>query len=179
MICDELGLISKEIIALDGSKFRACNGKTYYQFTAKDECTRWTYRQIFDEKSTYGAKLFMDELIKAAPFAMRQVQADNGAEFTNALVVVKAAHKTLFEQALIDMDIIYNRIRIATPRHNGKVERQHRTDEMRFYNGMKMKDLADGRRQLAVYQETSNKIIMTYLGMKSPNQVLAQYLGVM
>jgi hypothetical protein len=50
---------------------------------------------------------------------------------------------------------------------------------MRFYNGMKMKDLADGRRQLAVYQEKSNKIIMTYLGMKSPNQVLAQYLGVM
>jgi hypothetical protein len=55
----------------------------------------------------------MDELIKAAPFAIRQVQTNNGAEFTNALVVVKAAHKTLFEQALIDMDIIYNRIRIS------------------------------------------------------------------
>jgi transposase len=30
MICDELGLISKEIVAIDGSKFRANNGRTAY-----------------------------------------------------------------------------------------------------------------------------------------------------
>ena len=46
----------------------------------------------------------------------------------------------------------YHRIRIATPRHNGKVERQHRTDELRFYKHMRMYSLADGRKQLAVYQ---------------------------
>jgi transposase len=92
---------------------------------------------------------------------------------------VKATHKTLFEQALIDMGIEYKRIRIATPQHNGKVERQHRTDEMRFYDGMKMYSLADGRKQLAEYQRKSNNIIMTCLGMQSPNEVLDKYLGVM
>jgi len=46
-------------------------------------------------------------------------------ECTNALVAVnpKTAHKSLFEQALIDRGIFYKRIRIATPRHNGKAER--------------------------------------------------------
>ena len=155
------------------------NGGKYYQFTAVDECTRWTYRQMYDEKSSYTAKLFLMELIKAAPFPIRMVQTDNGTEFTNALLVVKAAHKTLFEQALDDMEIIYKRIRIATPRHNGKVERQHRTDQMRFYDELCMYSLADGQKKLAVYQRKSNAYIMTCLGMQSPNQVMKKYLAVM
>ncbi|MDR1736903.1 MAG: integrase, partial [Oscillospiraceae bacterium] len=109
----------------------------------------------------------------------REVQTDNGTEFTNALLVIKAKHKTLFEQALADMDIVYHRIRIATPRHNGKVERQHRTDELRFYDKLRMYDLADGRKQLAVYQAKSNDYIMTCLNFRSPNQVLADYQAVM
>jgi len=155
------------------------NGGKYYQFTAVDECTRWTYRQMYDERSSYSAKLFLMELLKAAPFPIRMAQTDNGTEFTNALLVVKSAHKTLFEQALEDMDIIYKRIRIATPRHNGKVERMHRTDQMRFYDSLKMFSLADGRKQMAVYQQKSNSYIMTCLGMQSPNQVLKKYLAVM
>ena len=35
MICDELGLISKEIVAVDGSKFRACNGRMRYHSKGK------------------------------------------------------------------------------------------------------------------------------------------------
>jgi len=155
------------------------DGKRYYQFTATDECTRWTYRQMYDEKSSYSAKQFLDELTRKAPFPIRMVQTDNGTEFTNALLVVKAAHKTLFEQALDGMDILYKRIRIATPRHNGKVERQHRTDQMRFYDSLKMYSLDDGRRQLSAYQHKSNGYIMTCLDMQSPNQVLSKYLAVM
>lgn len=155
------------------------DGRKYYQYTAKDECTRWTYREMYDEHSTYSSKDFLNKLIRKAPFQIREVQTDNGTEFTNALLVVKAKHKTLFEQALQEMDIIYHRIRIATPRHNGKVERQHRTDGMRFYDDLRMHSLADGRSQLAKYQKKSNNYIMTCLGMRSPNQVLADYLAMM
>ena len=77
------------------------------------------------------------------------------------------------------MGVEYRRIRIATPRHNGKVERQHRTDEARFYSQMRMYSLEDGRRQLSVYQRKSNDYIMTCLGLRSPNQVLEGYLAVM
>lgn len=155
------------------------NGEKYYQFTAKDECTRWTYREMYAEHSSDSAKDFLERLVKAAPFPIRMIQTDNGAEFTNALLVTKAKCKTLFETALIEMGIEYHRIRIATPRHNGKVERQHRTDELRFYKHMRMYSLADGRKQLAAYQRQSNNHIMTCLGMKSPNQVLSLYHGVM
>lgn len=154
------------------------DGRKYYQFTAKDECTRWTYREMYDEHSTYSAKDFLMKLVRAAPFPIRMVQTDNGTEYTNALLVTKAKHKTLFEEALLKMGILYQRIRIATPRHNGKVERQHRTDELRFYKNMRMYNLEDGRRQLAVYQRASNTYIMTCLNMQSPNQVLERYQGV-
>ena len=36
----------------------AGNGK-YYQFTAKDECSRWTFREMYDEHSTYSATDFL------------------------------------------------------------------------------------------------------------------------
>ena len=130
---------------------------------------------MYAEHSTASAKDFLEKLIQKAPFPIRMVQTDNGTEFTNALLVTKSKHKTRFEEALIE----YHRIRIATPRHNGKVERQHRTDELRFYRNMKMYSLEDGRKQLAVYQRESNTHIMTCLGMHSPNQILERYNGIM
>ena len=155
------------------------DGKKYYQYTAIDECTRWTFREMYDEHSTYSSKQFLEKLIQKAPFPIREIQTDNGAEFTNRLIVTKSKHLTIFEDLLLELGIIYHRIQIATPRHNGKVERQHRIDEARFYKNMKMYSLEDGRKQLAVYQRKSNTYIKTCLGMKSPNQVLEMYLGVM
>jgi transposase-like protein len=155
------------------------NGRKYYQFTAVDECTRLTFRQLYDEHSTYSAKLFLEEMFKYYPFPIREAQTDNGTEFTNALLIAKAKHKTLFEEALEDMDVIYHRIKIATPRHNGKVERQHRKDEQRFYRRMKMYSLEDGRVQLHKYQEKSKHYPVIPLGFQSPIQVLEKYLAVM
>jgi transposase-like protein len=155
------------------------NGEKYYQFTAVDECTRIAFREMYDEHSTYSAKDFLIRLLEWLPFPIRLIQTDNGTEFTNALLVTKAKHKSLFEQALLDMDILYQRIRVATPRHNGKVERQHRCDELRFYSKLRMYDLADGRKQLAAYNKKSNDIPKICLRFLSPNQVLDKYLGVM
>jgi len=49
--------------------------------------------------------------LKYFDFPVREAQTDNGSEFTNALLVVKTKHKTLFEQTLADMGISYRRIR--------------------------------------------------------------------
>ena len=150
-----------------------------FMIRAKDECTRWTYREMYEEHSTYSSQQFLLSLVEHAPFMIREVQTDNGSEFTKRLMSNDPNDKTLFEQELERMGIIYHRIRPATPRHNGKVERQHRIDEMRFYRHMRMYSLEDGRRQLARYQRQSNNIIMTCLGMRSPNQVLQLYLDAM
>lgn len=154
------------------------SGNKYYQYTAIDECTRLVYRELYDEHSTYSSKDFLLKLVENFPFPIREIQTDNGTEFTNALLVKNSTHKSLFEQALEDMDIIYHRIRVATPRHNGKVERQHRTDEKRFYKKMKMYSLEDGRKQLEKYNKKSNTISKICLKFRSPNAVLADYLAV-
>ena len=157
----------------------AVDGRKYYQFTAVDECTRWTYRQMYDEHSTFSAEDFLNKLVRHCPFPIREIQTDNGTEFTKALVSNNPNDKSLFESRLKEYQIRYHRIRIATPRHNGKVERQHRIDQLRFYDDLKMYSLADGRKQLAVYQRKSNDYIKHCLGLRSPNQVLADYLAVM
>ena len=155
------------------------NGQKYYQYTAVDECTRWVYREIYAEHSTYSSAQFLSNLVKKSPFPIREIQTDNGAEFTNALLSKKCDHKSLFEELLERCGIIYHRIRIATPRHNGKVERQHRIDEARFYKKMRMNSLDDGRKQLEKYNIQSNDIPKICLNFRSPNEVLQDYLNIM
>lgn len=155
------------------------DGRKYYQYTAVDECTRWTYRQMYDEHSTYSSEQFLIALIRHAPFQIEEIQTDNGTEFTKALISNDPTDKTLFELKLEEKGIRYHRIRVATPRHNGKVERQHRIDQERFYNRLRMFSLEDGRKQLAVYQKKSNDYIKHCLDLRSPNQVLAEFQAVM
>ena len=164
-------------------------GVKMYQFTAVDECSRWTYREIFDEHSTYSAHQFLLNLVRVSPFPIRLVQTEKGiegngvpygflmgTEWTNALLVVKSPHKTLFEDALIELGIDYTRIRIATPRHNGRVERQHGLDGIRFYSKNKFYSLADARLKLAKYNDWSNSRIKTCLNFKSPIQIVDDYM---
>ena len=155
------------------------NGQKYYQYTAVDECTRYCFREMYDEHSTYSSWDFLKKLIEKFPFPIREVQTDNGTEWTNALLVKKSSHKTLFEEHLEKCGIKYHRIQVATPRHNGKVERQHRLDEQRFYSKMRMFSLEDGRKQLAKYNKISNNISKSCLKYRSPNAVLADFLAVM
>ena len=154
------------------------NGQKYYQYTAVDECTRWTYREMYDEHSTYSSAQFLMNLVMKSPFPIREIQTDNGTEFTNALLQKNCDHKSLFENLLDRYGIIYHRIRVATPRHNGKVERQHRIDEARFYKKMSMYSLEDGRKQLDRYNARSNNIPKTCLNFRSPNEVLQGYLAI-
>lgn len=154
------------------------NGQKYYQYTAVDECTRWTYREMYDEHSTHSSTEFLKNLILKCPFPIREIQTDNGTEFTRALIS-NDGEPSLFEEMLKKCDIKYHRIRVATPRHNGKVERQHRTDEKRFYKKMKMYNLADGRKQLEKYNKKSNNIPKICLDFLTPNEILNKYLGVM
>ena len=67
-----------------------------------------------------------------------------------------------------DLDISHHKIRPRTPRHNGKVERSHRSDNERFYSSHNFYSLEDLRKQGAVYLKRSNNIPMQTLGYLSP-----------
>ena len=153
----------------------AVDGKQYYEFIAVDEYSRWTFRYMYEERSTYSARDFLIRFLNAFPYKVYRVQTDNGSEFTKQLWNDDKTDLTLFEQELRDRGIVYQRIRPATPRHNGKVERQNRIDGERFYSKLRMYSLEDGMKQLAVYQRKSNTYWKHCLGMRSPNQILALY----
>lgn len=157
----------------------AVDQRQYYVYCAKDECSRWTYRKMYAGHSTHSSEDFLRSLVKNAPFLIREVQADNGPEFTKALLAKDRENLTLFERLLQEYGTLYHRIRPATPRHNGKVERGNRTDELRFYSKLRMFSLQDGQKQLAVYQHKSNNIIMTCLKMRSPSDVVADDLALL
>ena len=81
--------------------------------------------------------------------------------------------------ALPEPNISIKQLKLTYCSNNGKVERQHRIDQQRFYDRLRMFCLEDGRKQLAVYQKKSNDYIKHCLGLRSPNQVLADYMAVM
>ena len=117
-----------------------------YQYTAVDEATRLRCRVIFDEHTNWNSVRFLHYVRKKFPFAIKCVQTDNGTEFTNALQ--NPGQLTEFEQYLRKERIAYKRIRPATPRHNGKVERVHRIDSERFYPNRKFYSVKDANEQL-------------------------------
>ncbi len=81
----------------------------------------------------------MNYVRKKMPFDIKCVQTDNGTEFTTALICPET--KSEFERYLKYEGIAHKRIRVATPRHNGKVERVHRMDSERFYTDRKFYSL--------------------------------------
>ena len=155
------------------------NGVKYYQYTAVDECTRWTYRRMYDEHSTASSTDFLIHLVKEFPVPIREIQTDNGTEFTKALITNDPTDLSLFESKLQEYGILYHRIRVATPRHNGKVERQHREDQRRFYNKMRMFNLLDGQKQLERYNRLSNNIPKICIGFMTPNELMSDYLALL
>jgi transposase InsO family protein len=132
----------------------ALSGKRLYQYTAIDECTRWRYTEIFDELSTYSSVEFVKHLMQRFPMKILCIQTDNGAEFTSRYT--GSRHPSAFEAYLEEEGIRHKLIAPATPRHNGKVERSHRTDQERFYNDNKFFSLRYIKEQIGQYLRASN-----------------------
>jgi transposase InsO family protein len=148
----------------------ALSHRKLYQYTAIDECTRWRYIAIYDELNPQASKRFVEELRKRFPFEILCIQTDNGCEFTSKLQ--GAQHPSAFESHLASEGIRHKTIAIATPRHNGKVERSHREDQKRLYSRGSFYSLSDFRVQLTRHQYRSNNFPMRPLHWLSPIQFL-------
>lgn len=96
--------------------------KTYYQFTAIDDCTRLRVLRLCDRLGQKTAIQFVDYVLEKLPFHVLRIQIDNGSEFQAAL-----------NWHVLDRGIDHVYIKPATPRLNGKVERSLRIDAEEFY----------------------------------------------
>lgn len=135
-----------------------CGGGTnhrMYQYTMIDEATRERFLFAYPQ---LGAKITVDFVKRAIVYfgyIPKKIQTDNGGEFTDPAknFLEKQTGKKYnsihaLDAFLNSIGVEHQLIRAYTPRHNGKVERSHRTDNEFFYKRMHYKDLLDLRLQM-------------------------------
>ena len=152
------------------------NKTAFYQFTAIDEYSRQRYLEGFPDNSSYSAAVFVIHAIKFFKFKIECIQTDNGSEFTKHYVSENPT-MTAFQKVLFNNGIRHKRIRVYTPRHNGKVERSHRKDQERFYSRHSFFSLEDFNQQLRKYNKEYNNFPMRPLNWLSPNQYLQYFFS--
>lgn len=140
--------------------------KRYYQYTCIDEATRERYLYWYEEHTPNNTVDFIKKCISYYKYKPKEIQTDNGIEFTYNRYQIKALHP--MDEFCIKENIYHHKIRPRTPRHNGKVERSHRNDNERFYSFLKFYSLEDLRIQGKNYLKRSNNIPMQVLNFFTP-----------
>jgi transposase len=150
-------------------------GRQLYQYTACDEYSRWRLLRFHQEITPQSSVDFFRQLKALFPFPIACVQTDHGTEFTyDFLPQVTVPHP--FTEHLETQGVRHKLIRIATPWHNGKVERSHRTDEEEFYRLFRLKTLPEAHRRLGSWNHRYNTDRPHgSIGWKTPAQVLTEY----
>lgn len=142
------------------------SGKKYYQFTAIDDCTRFRVLRIYDHNTVENAADFINQIKQALPFAIKQIQTDNGGEFSEA-----------FSWHLEDLGINHRKTKVCSPEENGKVERSHRTDKEEFYRVNRFVSIQHCIKLLKQWEKEYNSSRPHMgLGGKTPQEYLAEKL---
>lgn len=137
----------------------------FYQYTVIDEATRERFIFPYKEQIPQNTVDFIKRAIIYFGYKPDIIQTDNGNEFTYTRQV-KHNQVHLFDKFCIDNKILHKLIKPRTPRHNGKVERSHRSDNERFYRYLKFYSYEDLVIQVKAYLKRSNNIPMSVLKSK-------------
>lgn len=130
----------------------------YYQYTCLDEATRKRFIYAYKEQSSYSTVDFVLRCFKFFEYKPRILQTDNGQEFCLLKEQTKDGRIHSLDKLCNFFNIEHKRIRPRTPRHNGKVERSHRSDNERFYKFLKYYSFEDLQLQMGAYLKRSNNI---------------------
>ena len=148
-------------------------GKRYYQWTIIDEATSLRYMYWYDSREPENSVDFVKRARKYFPFEIKLIQTDNGTEFTNKYVNTKALSE--LDKYLQAEHIKHKLIKPATPWHNGRVERSHRTDDKFFYSRLKFYDLKDLIEQGKAWRRKYQNIYQRKYNYVSPMEVWKEY----
>lgn len=175
----KVGLKKGELIEIDVKYVPELVGNVrYYQFTAIDCASRWRYLKIYPAYSNSDSVDFLETLIKLAPFRIRAIKTDNGPNFTNRyLGYLRSTDPMNPRLHALDLacqwhNIIHYLIDPGKPAQNGTVERSHRTDQEKFYDGNQFATLEELNRKLKIWNMEYNNTKHCSLNGKTPNQAL-------
>lgn len=155
--------VQMDVKFLDSMAF---SGKRYYQFTAIDDCTRFRVLRIYDHNTVESATDFVNQVKASLPFAIKQIQTDNGSEFSEQ-----------FSWHLADLGINHRKTKVCSPEENGKVERSHRTDQEEFYGVNRFVSIHHCMKLLTRWEKEYNEQRPHMsLGGKTPREYLTEKL---
>lgn len=152
--------------------------KQYYQFTAIDCASRWRHMKIYEDYGNGSSIMFLEELIKIAPFRIRAIKTDNGSNFTNRYTGYLKSSDPMnpklhpFDLLCQKLNIIHYLIDPGKPAQNGKVERSHRTDQEMFYERNRFKTLKELETKIKSWNTQYNNLEHCGLNGKTPNEML-------
>ena len=149
----------------------------YYQYTMIDEATRERFIFAYQEQCADSSVDFVKRAIRYFGYKPREIQTDNGQEFTYPM---ELRHKKVhtFDMLCKIFGIVHKTIKPRTPRHNGKVERSHRNDNERFYRKLRYYSFDDLQLQMKAYLKRSNNIPISTLGWLTPLEKRAELLRI-
>ena len=135
-----------------------------FQYTAIDEFTRLRFLAAYPEQSTYSSADFLRRLkvwyMRAAASRRSVFRRTTALSLRTAFLAAIATYRRCLKKTAAELGVCHKRIRPYTPRHNGKVERNRREDQKRFYSCHAFYSLDDFTKQLAVHNRHSNNLPM-------------------
>lgn len=149
------------------------NNEKYYQWTIIDEATSLRFMYWYNSKECYNSVDFVKRAQKYFPFKIQKIQTDNGKEFTNRFANTEALSE--LDEYLKGVGIEHQLIRPATPWHNGRVERSHRTDDKFFYSRLSFYSLEDLNNQGTVWRRKYQNMYQRKYNYLSPMEVWKIY----
>ena len=147
--------------------YKGKDDNKFYQYTIIDEASRERFIYGYQSQDSYSTVDFVIRSIIYFGYIPKEIQTDNGFEFTNNR---EKKDKTLhlFDELCKELNIVHHLIKPRTPRHNGKVERSHRNDSKRFYSYLTFYSLDDLNMQMKAYLKRSNNIPSSSTNWLSP-----------
>ena len=112
-------------------------GKQYYEFNAVDHHSSWRLIRAYPDKSFDSLQAFLSEMEKECPFAIIQIQTDNGTEFTDKYRVNSDGFPSgnhMLDAWCRKHGIEHRLIPVGVKELNGKVENTHGFDDREFYS---------------------------------------------
>jgi len=140
----------------------------FYQYTCIDEASRKRYLFWYTEHTPANTVDFVKRCIIFYGFKAKEIQTDNGSEFTYNSPQINKIHP--MDKLLEELNIVHHKIRPRTPEHNGKVERSHRNDNERFYTFLIFNSFEELLEKGKKYLKRSNNIQMKVLGYLTSNE---------
>lgn len=153
-------------------------GHQYFQYTAVDRASRWRHLEIYDEQINLHSVLFLEEVIRRAPFTIHAIKTDNHATFTNYYtgtnkrsdLLVKSLHA--IDEACRKRGIKHYLIDPGKPAQNGMVERSHREDQEKLYDQTIFNSEEELRYRVRLWNMHYNDLEHCGLNGKTPNEFL-------